>query len=69
MIDRRAFLAAGASLPLAASALAQIRPAHQNHLPVRGRRGGDTLCRLIAEHLRPLLDRTVIVENRTGGTA
>jgi tripartite-type tricarboxylate transporter receptor subunit TctC len=28
--------------------------------------GGDTLCRLIAEHLRPLLDRPVIVENRTG---
>jgi tripartite-type tricarboxylate transporter receptor subunit TctC len=28
--------------------------------------GGDTFCRLLAEHLRPLLDRTVIVENRTG---
>jgi tripartite-type tricarboxylate transporter receptor subunit TctC len=28
--------------------------------------GGDMFCRLIAEHLRPLLNRTIIVENRTG---
>src|ERR1700688_1679038 len=29
--------------------------------------GGDTLCRLLAQHAGRLLDRTVIVENRTGG--
>jgi tripartite-type tricarboxylate transporter receptor subunit TctC len=29
--------------------------------------GGDTLCRLLAQHAGQLLDRTVIVENRTGG--
>ncbi|HEY3892021.1 MAG TPA: Bug family tripartite tricarboxylate transporter substrate binding protein [Bradyrhizobium sp.] len=29
--------------------------------------GGDTLCRLVAQHAGELLDRTVIVENRTGG--
>jgi tripartite-type tricarboxylate transporter receptor subunit TctC len=29
--------------------------------------GGDTLCRLVAQCAGPLLDRTIIVENRTGG--
>jgi tripartite-type tricarboxylate transporter receptor subunit TctC len=29
--------------------------------------GGDTLCRLVAQYASQLLDRTVIVENRTGG--
>jgi tripartite-type tricarboxylate transporter receptor subunit TctC len=28
---------------------------------------GDALCRLVAQHAGPLLDRTMIVENRTGG--
>lgn len=28
--------------------------------------GGDTLCRLIAQDVAPMLQRTVIVENRTG---
>ena len=31
------------------------------------RGGGDALCRLLAQHIAPLLDRNVIVENRTGG--
>lgn len=29
--------------------------------------GGDTLCRILAQQAGQLLDRTVIVENRTGG--
>jgi len=29
--------------------------------------GGDTLCRLLAQQVGQLLDRTIIVENRTGG--
>src|ERR1700688_2610080 len=29
--------------------------------------GGDTLCRLVAQYAGQLLDRTIIVENRTGG--
>lgn len=29
--------------------------------------GGDTLCRILAQQVGQLLDRTVIVENRTGG--
>jgi tripartite-type tricarboxylate transporter receptor subunit TctC len=29
--------------------------------------GGDTLCRILAQDISPALDRTIIVENRTGG--
>jgi tripartite-type tricarboxylate transporter receptor subunit TctC len=29
--------------------------------------GGDTLCRILAKDISPALDRTIIVENRTGG--
>src|SRR5205085_10144878 len=29
--------------------------------------GGDALCRLVAQAISPVLDRIVIVENRTGG--
>jgi tripartite-type tricarboxylate transporter receptor subunit TctC len=29
--------------------------------------GGDTLCRLIAQEMAPALQRTMVVENRTGG--
>ncbi len=29
--------------------------------------GGDTLCRLIAQEMAPVLQRTIVVENRTGG--
>ena len=29
--------------------------------------GGDALCRVLAQHIGPLVDRNIIVENRTGG--
>jgi len=68
-MDRRRFLAgcAGLSLmPTANRAFAQSGPLTKIVFPFAAGGGGDTFCRLIAEHLRPLLDRTVIVENRTG---
>jgi tripartite-type tricarboxylate transporter receptor subunit TctC len=66
MIDRRAFLAGCAALPLTRSALAQSGPLTKIIFPFAAGGAGDTICRLIAEHLRQPLDRTVIVENRTG---
>jgi tripartite-type tricarboxylate transporter receptor subunit TctC len=66
-MDRRGFVIS--SLALAASAngaLAQSGPLTKIIFPFAAGGAGDTICRLIAEHLRPLLDRAVIVENRTG---
>jgi tripartite-type tricarboxylate transporter receptor subunit TctC len=68
-MDRRRFMAgcAGLSLmPAANRAFAQSGPLTKIVFPFAAGGGGDTFCRLLAEHLRPLLDRTVIVENRTG---
>ncbi len=67
-MDRRSFMA-GCSGWLATAtspALAQSGPVTRIIFPFAAGGGGDTFCRLIAEHLRPALDRTVIVENRTG---
>ena len=66
MIDRRHFLSGCASLTLAPSARAQSGPLTKIVFPFAAGGAGDTICRLIAEHLRQPLDRTVIVENRTG---
>jgi tripartite-type tricarboxylate transporter receptor subunit TctC len=69
-MDRRGFLAAMAVLPLSATAgdvLAQSGPLTRIIFPFAAGGGGDALCRLIAQNLGPVLDRTVIVENRTGG--
>jgi tripartite-type tricarboxylate transporter receptor subunit TctC len=69
-MDRRDFLAAMAVLPLSVTAgdvLAQPGPLTRIIFPFAGGGGGDALCRLIAQNLGPALDRTVIVENRTGG--
>ena len=66
-MDRRAFLAGCAALPLARDALAQSGPLTKIIFPFAAGGSGDMLCRLIAEHLRPMLDRTFVVENRTGG--
>jgi tripartite-type tricarboxylate transporter receptor subunit TctC len=67
-MDRRGFLAAMAALSLPASgAIAQSGPLTRIIFPFAAGAGGDALCRLIAQHIGPLLDRTVIVENRTGG--
>ena len=68
-MDRRTFVTAGAGFLLAArasAARAQSGPLTRIVFPFAAGGGGDMVCRLIAEHLRPLLDRTVIVENRTG---
>jgi tripartite-type tricarboxylate transporter receptor subunit TctC len=66
MIDRRTLLAGCAALPLTREALAQSGPLTKIVFPFAAGGAGDTICRLIAEHLRQPLDRTVIVENRTG---
>ncbi|MGB9365138.1 MAG: Bug family tripartite tricarboxylate transporter substrate binding protein [Xanthobacteraceae bacterium] len=66
-MDRRSFVTS--SLALAASmraACAQSGPLTKIIFPFAAGGAGDTICRLIAEHLRQPLDRTVIVENRTG---
>jgi tripartite-type tricarboxylate transporter receptor subunit TctC len=68
-MDRRKFLAGCLGLPL----LAQVGEAHAQAgltkiiFPFAAGAGGDTLCRLIAQEMGPALQRTVVVENRTGG--
>ena len=66
-MDRREFIA-GCMLALAGTsrAPAQSGPLTRLIFPFAAGGSGDMLCRLIAEHLRPALDRTIIVENRTG---
>jgi tripartite-type tricarboxylate transporter receptor subunit TctC len=68
-MDRRRFIATGTGLLLAAgagTARAQSGPLTKIIFPFAAGGSGDAICRLIAEHLRPLLDRNIIVENRTG---
>jgi tripartite-type tricarboxylate transporter receptor subunit TctC len=48
-------------------AQAQSGPLTKIIFPFAAGGGGDALCRLMAQHIAPLLDRSVIVENRTGG--
>ena len=67
-MDRREFLAGSIACSLVASApdaLAQSGPL-KIIFPFAAGGGGDALCRVVAQTLGPLLDRTVIVENRTG---
>ena len=69
-MDRRNFMAGSASLALSAKAgdaLAQSGPLTRIIFPFAAGGGGDALCRIVAQHLGPLLDRNFIVENRTGG--
>ena len=69
-MKRRDFLAGSAACSLAAltgQALAQSGPLTKIIFPFAAGGGGDALCRLLAQHIGPLLDRSVIVENRTGG--
>jgi tripartite-type tricarboxylate transporter receptor subunit TctC len=67
MIDRRAFLAGSAALTLTHEALSQSGPLTKIVFPFAAGGSGDLICRVLAEHLGPLLGRHVIVENRTGG--
>jgi tripartite-type tricarboxylate transporter receptor subunit TctC len=59
---------AGLSLSVAArDALGESGPLTKMIFPFSAGGGGDTLCRLVAQYAGQLLDRTMIVENRTGG--
>jgi len=66
-MDRRAFIASGLALATMRSALAQSGPLTKIIFPFAAGGSGDLTCRVVAEHLAPLLGRHIIVENRTGG--
>ena len=68
-MDRRDFIAGCAGLSLtvkAGAALGQSGPPTRIIFPFSAGGGGDTLCRILAQQVGQLLDRTIIVENRTG---
>jgi tripartite-type tricarboxylate transporter receptor subunit TctC len=69
-MDRRNFIAGCVGLSLAAKAggaLGQSGPLTRIIYPFAAGGSGDALCRVLAQHLTQSLDRTIIVENRTGG--
>jgi tripartite-type tricarboxylate transporter receptor subunit TctC len=69
-MDRRSFIAASLGLSLSAragDAFGESGPLTKMIFPFAAGGGGDTLCRILAQQVGQLLDRTVIVENRTGG--
>jgi len=69
-MDRRNFIAAALALPWAAEgrlARAETGPLTKIIFPFAAGGGGDTLCRMLAQRMSQLMDRTIIVENRTGG--
>ena len=69
-MDRRSFMAGCAGLSISAiagDALGESGPLTKMIFPFSAGGGGDTLCRLVAQYAGQLLDRTIIVENRTGG--
>ena len=69
-MDRRGFMAGCAGLALSAragAALAQSGPLTKIIFPFAAGGSGDTLCRLLAQHISQPLDRTIIVEDRNGG--
>jgi tripartite-type tricarboxylate transporter receptor subunit TctC len=69
-MDRRSFIAGCVGMSLTAKAgdaLGQSGPLTRIIFPFAAGGGGDALCRVVAQHLSPSLDRSVIVENRTGG--
>ena len=68
-MDRRGFMAGCLGLPLLAQAGGAQAQAGLTKIifPFAAGAGGDTLCRLIAQETAPVLQRTIVVENRTGG--
>jgi tripartite-type tricarboxylate transporter receptor subunit TctC len=69
-MDRRGFMAGCLGLSLSAKAgdaLGQSGPLTRIIFPFAAGGGGDALCRIVTQHIGPLLDRNVIVESRTGG--
>ena len=69
-MNRREFVAAGLALSAGmriGTAAAESGPLTKIIFPFAAGGGGDGLCRQLAQYLPPILDRNVIVENRTGG--
>jgi tripartite-type tricarboxylate transporter receptor subunit TctC len=66
-MDRRTFMAGCFGLPLLAQGARAQSALTKIIFPFAAGAGGDTLCRLIAQEMAPALQRTVVVENRTGG--
>ena len=69
-MDRRNFITTCVGLSLSGKvgdALGQPGPMTKLIFPFAAGGGGDALCRVLAQQLGELLNRTVIVENRTGG--
>ena len=68
-MDRRTFMAGCLGLPLLAQAGGAQAQAGLTKMifPFAAGAGGDTLCRLIAQEMAPAMQRTIVVENRTGG--
>ena len=69
-MNRREFVAGSLALSVAAKAgpaWTQSGPLTKIIFPFAAGGSGDALCRLIAQYLGPALDRSVIVESRTGG--
>src|SRR5882724_5980199 len=69
-MNRREFIAGSLAVSAGAmtgAAWAQSGPLTKIIFPFAAGGGGDALCRLLAQHIAPLLDRNIIVENRTGG--
>jgi tripartite-type tricarboxylate transporter receptor subunit TctC len=67
---RRDFMGGALALPMLMSAnrtRAESGPLTKIIFPFAAGGGGDGLCRQLAQFLAPILDRSVIVENRTGG--
>jgi tripartite-type tricarboxylate transporter receptor subunit TctC len=68
VMDRRGFVISSLALATGVhAALAQSGPLTRIIFPFAAGGSGDLTCRLVAEHLAPLLGRHIIVENRTGG--
>jgi tripartite-type tricarboxylate transporter receptor subunit TctC len=69
-MNRRDFIAGCAGLSLTAKAgdvFAQSGPLTRIVFPFSAGGGGDALCRVMTPYLTQSLDRSVIVENKTGG--
>src|SRR3954470_10517026 len=69
-MDRREFVAASIGWSLVAGsgdARAQSGPLTKIIFPFAAGGSGDMLCRQLAQYLPPLIHRSFIVENRTGG--
>src|SRR5215467_5519602 len=67
---RRDFMGGALALPMLMGAnrtRAESGPLTRIIFPFAAGGGGDGLCRQLAQFLAPILDRSVIVENRTGG--